>query len=93
MFNNQGDDMWCILKHCSVLPFTHSAMPDSFQWDSPSSETTNPIDPQDILLGGDDDYIISVHQLPEAPPSDPLPTRRSNRTTYQPDRYGDLVPH
>ena len=82
------------LKRCSVRPFTQSAVPESFQRDSPSSETTNSTYlPQDILLNGDDDYIISVHQLPESPPSDPLPIRRSNRTTHQPDRYGDLVPH
>ena len=58
------------LKCCSVQPFTHSAVPDSFQWYSPSSETTNSTYPQDILLDEDNDYIISVHQLPESPPSD-----------------------
>ena len=77
------------LKCCSVRPFTHSTVPDSFQQDSPSSETTNSTYPQDE----DNDYFISVHQLPESPPSNPLPIRRSNRTTRQPDRYGDLVPH
>ena len=77
------------LKRCSVRPFTHSTVPDSFQQDSPSSETTNSTYPQDE----DNDYFISVHQLPESPPSNPLPIRRSNRTTRQPDRYGDLVPH
>ena len=78
------------LKCCSVRPFTQSTMPDSFQQDSPSSETTNSTYPQD---DEDNDYIISVRQLPELPPSDPLQIRRSNRTTRQPDRYGDLVPY
>ena len=58
--------------------------------DSPLSESTSSTYPQD---DEDNDYFISVHQLPESPPSDPLPIHRSNRTTRQPDRYGDLVPH
>ena len=78
------------LKCCSVRQFTHSTVPDSFQWDSPLSETTNSTYPQN---DEDNDYIISVHQLPESPHSDPLPICCSNRTTHQPDQYGDLVPH